>query len=346
MKPVFMLIIFNIVFLNVFAQLDSNAVFEEAIEKIENEEFLSAIELLKQLEDSNDYSVFFHIGICYYFLDNDEYAQRYLKRSIELNDSHIESHGYLGMSYFFSEKFTEAETMFLRCIELGSTSYRNYFFLGKIYEYRNNLDIAINYYKEALKLNELDFQTNYSLAFIYFFRNDFNNAKKYFEICDALDSQLFWVVNFLIRIKYAQNDLDNVEGLKQRLRAIKQTENDPRITRLTRFVIDEFSHKEYRIIAEESFELSGMLYYHWTFLIYGSNGRLVKTVNLESSAGLRELGTNYIIGTDEYADNRRIHRTTTIGFRQLPEYNVMKGFVIEELDNGLEVGAMGIYPVN
>jgi len=345
MKTVFLIIIFSFVFLNVFAQVDSDGIFDEAINKMENEEFHAAIDLLKQIEDNN-HLVFYYIGICYYFLDNDEYAQRYLKRSIELNDSHIESHGYLGMSYFFSQKYDEAEAAFLRCIELGSTSFNNYFFLGKIYEYRNNPDIAIGYYLETLKINELDFQTNYSLALIYFNRGDFNNAQKYFEVCDALDPQLFSVVNFLIRIKYAQNDLINVEGLKQRLRNIRQSSQDPRITRLTRFVIDEFSHKEYRIIAEESFEFTGFLYYHWTFLVFGSNGRLVKTVNLESSVGLREFGINYIVGTDEFIDNQRIHRTTTTEFRQLPEYNIMKGVVIEELDSGLEVGAMGIYPVN
>jgi hypothetical protein len=67
-------------------------------------------------------------------------------------------------------------------------------------------------------------------------------------------------------------------------------------------------------------------------------------VNLESSSILRELGTNYIVGIDQYKDNRRIHQTTNIGFDNLPEYNIMKNIVIEEIENGLEIGATGIYP--
>jgi tetratricopeptide (TPR) repeat protein len=279
-------------------------------------------------------------------LDNDELAQYFFKKSIELNKDHRESYGYLGMSYFFTDRLDESEKAFLRCIELKNDNYQDYYYLGKIYELRNNINTAISYYYEALKYNKADFRTNYSLANIYFDNDDYDNAKKYFEICDTINDQLYPVVNCLIRIKYRQNDMDNVEELKQRLRVIKRASNDKILMGLSRFTIDTFIYNDFHVFVEESFNLSGDLYYHWVFRICDDNENLIKTVNLESSLVLREFGINYIVGMDQYNNNRRIHQTTNITFVKLPAYNVMKNIVIEEIMKGLDVGATGIYPNN
>jgi len=248
------------------------------------------------------------------------------------------------MSYFFTNKLDDAEKTFLRCIEINKTNFIDYFYLGKIYERRNNVDKALDYYLEALKYNDSGLSTNYSVANIYFDNDDYQNARKYFEICDRLDDQLYPVVSCLIRIKYRQGDLDDIETYKRRLRTIRQNTDDERIKGLTRFTIDVFTHKDFQIFVEESFELSGNLYYHWVFRICDNSGTFIKSVNLESSLVLRELGTHYIVGMDRYEKDRRIHQTTNIGFKTLPDYNAMKKIVLEEIENGLDVGATGVYP--
>jgi tetratricopeptide (TPR) repeat protein len=342
----FMAILFSLFLTNVYTQTDSNDVYVKAIEKIDNKEYVEAIDLLRSIEYTESHLVYYNIGYCYYFLENDEIAQNYLKKSLELNNNHVESYGYLGMSYFFTNQLDESEQAFLRCIELRNDNYKDYYFLGKIYELRNNTNDAMTYYIEALKYNEIDFHTNYSLANIYFNNDDYNNARKYFEKCDEIDNQLYPVVSCLIRIKYKQNDLESIEELKERLRVIRQRSNDDNLVRLSRFTIDTFNYNDFHIFVEESFDLSGDLYYHWVFRICDKNDNLIKTVNLESSSVLRELGTNYIIGMDQYKDDRRVHQTTNIGFRQLPEYTIMKNIVIEEIEKGLDVGTTGIYPYN
>ena len=188
------------------------------------------------------------------------------------------------------------------------------------------------------------FFTTYSLANIYFDKNDYTKARKYFEICDAIDDQVYPVVSCLIRIKYRQEDFENIEKLKQRLRTIKQNSKDKRIIELSRFTIDTFIYKDYHIFVEESFNLSGILYYYWTFRIYDTNDNFIRSVNLESSLALREMGTAYIVGIDRFEKDRRIHQTTNITFTKLPDYGVMKNIVIEEIEKGLDVGATGVYP--
>jgi tetratricopeptide (TPR) repeat protein len=344
MKLSFFVILFYTVFSNVYAQINPIEVYNDALERISNEEYLEAINLLRLIENDKNHLVYYNLGYCYYVLENDELAQHFLRKSIELNDNHVESYGYLGMSYFFTNRLNESEESFLRCIKLRNDNYKDYYFLGKIYESRNNFDIAINYYFEALKYNEFDFQTNYSLANIYFENDDYSNAKKYFEVCDIINNQIYPVVSCLIRIKYRLNDLVNVEELKQRLRIIKQETDNENLKKLSRFTIDTFIYNDIHVFVEESFNLSGNLYYHWVFRICDDKGNLIKTVNLESSLVLRELGTAYIVGMDQYKDDRRIHQTTNIGFKKLPAYNDMKNIVIEEIEKGLDVGVMGVYP--
>jgi Tfp pilus assembly protein PilF len=330
----------------VYAETGNEAVYEEAINNIENENFVEAIKLLQSIQDSGDYLLFFNLGYCYYQLENDEQAQLNFKRSIELNGEFLQSYGFLGMSYLISGKLNEAEETFLKCIELDGTYYRNYFFLGKIYEQRNNTDKAIDYYLEALKHDSTDFFTNYSIANIFFDNDDYVNAQKYFEICDEINDQIYPVVSCLIRIKYRHGDLENIEKLKQRLREIKQESDNENIRRLGRFTIDVFTYNDYIIFAEESFNLSGTLYYHWVFRIHDKNENFLRSVNLESSVGLRQMGTAYIIGIDIFEQNRRIHHTTNVGFTELPEYNVMKNYVIQDIEKGLEIAATGVYPYN
>lgn len=346
MRFLFKVIIFILLSANIYAQTDTNDTLKDAIKKIENKEFAEALKMLKLLENTDNYLVYHNIGFCYYFLEDDESAQTFFRKSIELNANHVESYGYLGMSYFFTDQLDKAEEIFLQCIKLRNNFYKDYYFLAKINEMRNNMYTAIDYYIKALKLNKLDLQSNYSLANIYFDNDDYKNAKKYFEICDKIDSTIYPVVSCLIRIGYRQNNLKDIEKLKQRLRAIRNASNDERLRNLPRFTIDTFTHNNLLIFVEESFNLSGDLYYHWVFRICDNNGDLIKTVNLESSLVLRELGTNYIVGMDQYKDNKRIHETTTIGFKQLPKYSVMKKIVIDEIEKGLEVGVTGVYQDN
>jgi tetratricopeptide (TPR) repeat protein len=341
-KGLLLLLLLSIATISSNAQTDQ--IYNKALENIDDENYDEAIELLKSIEDTNDYLVFYWLGYCYYFNEDDTLAQHYLNRSIELNNEFSESYGYLGLSCFFSNKLEESERAFLRCIEIFNENYKDYFFLGKIYESRNDIKKAESYYLEALKYNGDDFYTNYALANIYFDGDDYHNAKTYFEICDKIDGQLYPVVSCLIRIKYRQEDFTGVEELKARLRLIKVNAEDARLKELSSFTIDVFSHKDFNVYVEEAFELSGSLYYHWTFIICDKNDEFIRSVNLESSAGLRSMGTNYIVGIDRYTNDRRVHQTTSIMFIDLPEYGVMKNIVIEEIEKGLNVGVMGIYP--
>ena len=247
------------------------------------------------------------------------------------------------MNYIDKENYQEAIRL-LHSIEDKGT-HELFFNLGYCYYHLGEIDKATDNYMEALKYNDRDFDTNYALAYIFLEKEDYMNAERFFKICDEVDNQHFAVVNFLILIKHLSGNLDNVEVLKQRLRKIIQNSDNEEINEMSAFIIDIFTHKDFKIVVEETCDLSGDLYYHWSFIIYDDEGDFVKSVNLESSSFLRALGTPYVIGTDRYENDRRIHTTTTTGFSELPDYNEMKNLVIEEIENGLKAGATGVYPM-
>lgn len=321
-------------------------VYEQAVREIETENFSRAIELLKSIQHTDDYMVFHYLGVAHYFLDNDESAQLYLARSIELNNDFVSSHGYLAMSYFHSGNLDAAQTHFLRCVELNKTNFRDYYFLGKIHEQRGDMDSALHYLSRAMEYNDSDFQTIYSIANIYFDRDDYDNARKYFELADGINDGVYPVVSCLIRIKYRQGDLDDIDAYKTRLRTIRQNTDDERLRRLRHFTIDTFTHNDLQINVSEIFDPdpSADLYYYWIFNVYDGDENFIKRVNLESSSAIRALGLSYIVGTDRFEPGVRIHQSTNITFTELPEYSVMKNIVIEAIEKGLSAAATGIYP--
>ncbi|MDR2708921.1 MAG: tetratricopeptide repeat protein [Elusimicrobiota bacterium] len=335
---VVIVIVLNLLFINVCAQVNPNAIYKNAIEEINNKQYSDAIELLRSIENTENYLVYFNIGYCYYHLKNDKLAQKYFKKSIKLNNTYSKSYAYLGFSYFYANKLNKSEKAFIQCLNLDNTAnteadnYSIYYTLGQINTLRKNKSKALKYYFKALEYRPDDFNVNYILANIYFFDGNYNNAKKFFEKCDKIDNQIFPVINHLIMIKYKQNNLKDVEQLKQRLRELKQKSADEEVKTAKRFTIDFFDYKKFHVFVEESFDLSAALYYHWVFIATDRNGNIIKTINLESSSIIREQNIKYIVGIDYYAT----HETTNIMFKELPEYSVMKDIVIKELDNKLQ----------
>ena len=247
------------------------------------------------------------------------------------------------MAHLQEENVVEAIRLFESIQDQGD--FELFYHLGSCYYMLWDIDKAIQNYIEALKYDDRDFDTNCALAFIFFEQDDYMNAERFFEICDEIDDQQFSVVNSLIIIKHNLEKFDHMDALKQRLRTLKQESDNENISEATEFFIDIFNYKDFQVYVEESYDLSGDLYYHWMFTIFDNEDNFIKRVNLESSSSLRAFGTPYVVGTDQYENNRRIHQTTTTTFSELPDYSVMKNLVIEELENGLEAGATGIYPM-
>ncbi len=349
MKSKLLILLTVFVFISgVWAETNDSQIYESAREKIKLKEFDEALDLLSSIENENhdNYKYYYDIGYCFFQIEDDENAQLYLRKSISLNNDFYNSHEFLGISYFYTNQFILSEVEFIRCLELDEEDYYSYYMLGKIKEVFKDYDQAMEYHMKALQYNEKDFHVNYSLANIHFDAGNNELSKYYFEICDGIDPNVYPVVSCLIQINYRNEVYQDVDILKQRLREIQKKTNDERIKSLPWFVIDTFNYEEYKIVVQEAFELSGDLYYHWIFNIYDGSGSFIKRVNLESSAVLRDFGIKYIIGIDQFKNNRRIHDTTNISFEELPGYPVMKGFVIKEIDEGLQVPASGNYPVN
>jgi transposase len=161
----------------------------------------------------------------------------------------------------------------------------------------------------------------------------------------ALNPDNYGSTSLHLQLNYALGKHTDTEKIKSKLKKIRDTSSVDSIRNLQEFQFDKFNYKNYQIIAMESFDRPDSLYYHWTMYVVDENNGLIKTINLESSRGIRELGIPYMVGIDKYTASERIHVTTKVSFKKLPDYSEMKRIVIMELDEGLPAGATGYYPL-
>ncbi|MBR6144547.1 MAG: hypothetical protein IKQ23_09705, partial [Treponema sp.] len=97
-----------------------------------------------------------------------------------------------------------------------------------------------------------------------------------------------------------------------------------------------FTHNDYEIDVYEKFDQSGNFYYPLTCNVC-SNGKVIKTVNLEYDAVTEKFGTPYLLGMDEIESET--HYTMNIGFDEFPDFPVFIKYVKLILDGKVNVGA-------
>ena len=91
-----------------------------------------------------------------------------------------------------------------------------------------------------------------------------------------------------------------------------------------------------KLMSMKNFDQSGNFYYPLTCNVC-SNGKVIKTVNLEYDAVTEKFGTAYFIGMDELEPKR--HLTTNIGFSKFPSFPDFIELVKLAVDNELEIGS-------
>ncbi|HOX51621.1 MAG TPA: hypothetical protein PKY05_09045 [Fibrobacteria bacterium] len=286
----------------------------------------------------------YYLGRAYFALEDDEKAQKHLLASIRLDSSFLPAHDILAGSYFYSGNKAAAETEYLTCLRLDKRHARSHHMLGFILQESSHPKEAAEHFVLAAQLDSSRSDYLHRAGLSLYDLGRFAEAASWFHSEWKRDTQSYAATSLLMESHYRAGRDDLGEAWKPRLVAIWKKSTDPTLRQLGFFQFDEFAHKQLRAIATENFQPEGELYYHWSVHIQDPSGKRIKSVNLESSAALREMGTPYIVGVDQYEATGKTHRTTNIGFGKLPTYREFKDLVRKELDQGLETSAKATYP--
>jgi tetratricopeptide (TPR) repeat protein len=139
--------------------------------------------------------------------------------------------------------------------------------------------------------------------------DDFNAAKKIVQAYMALGKE--------------------AEAMKARDKvfALKQAAKDPQLARLPSYVLDQFAVGKYHVYAYEAFDTSGDLAYVYQFQVTEQD-RPLGSVNLETSAAIREQGVPYILGMNKGSKHTSFADKT---WKTLPAYKVVKAEAIKKI---------------
>jgi len=114
---------------------------------------------------------------------------------------------------------------------------------------------------------------------------------------------------------------------REKVFALKKAAKDPQLAKLKSYVLDQFDVGKFHIYAYETFDTSGDLAYVYRFQVT-ENDKPMGSVNLETSAVLREQGVPFILGMDKGGQHSSFPDKT---WKKLPAYKVAKAEAIAKI---------------
>jgi tetratricopeptide (TPR) repeat protein len=139
--------------------------------------------------------------------------------------------------------------------------------------------------------------------------DDFNTAKK------------------LLQAYMALGKAAEAAKARDKVFALKKAATDPGLVKMKSFVFDQFDVGKHHIFVYEAFDTSGDLAYVYQFQVTEQD-KPIGSVNLETSAVIREQGVPFILGMDKG------DKHTTFGdkvWKTLPAYKDVKAIAIEKI---------------
>ena len=309
----------------------------ERFEKLDKEEQFESI--IKEIEENSQepYSVsdYFYLGLANFRMEKDDEAQKYFKLAIQEDPTFLRPYYYLAGSFLYTEKYEDAIANYNKCIELDKNFSSAYKMLGMIYEMQDDYPSALENFTKSYELEKTP-ESTYQMAYTLYKLNEYKKAEPYVESYLEYDKNSFSMTNIMILILYSNGEYEKASTYEKQIRKIWETTSDESIKKQPFFIIYSFNYNGYDIDVYEKFDQSGKFYYPLTCNVC-SNGKVIKTVNLEYDAITEEFGTPYLLGMDEIES--KTHYTMNIGFDEFPDFPVFIKYVKLVLDGKVNVGA-------
>lgn len=174
-------------------------------------------------------------------------------------------------------------------------------------------------FDRALAADPKHVDAAYNAGQSYYDQKDWKRAAERWATASKLAPTDFNAAKKLVQAHVALGNDAAVATARARVIELWKTTTDPALKKKKSYVYDQYEVGKYRIMVNEAFDASGDLAYVYEFVVT-EQGRPIGSVNLETSAVIREQGTPYIFGIDK--DN--VHTTTAIAWKTLPAYKVVK----------------------
>jgi len=300
------------------------------------------------------------IGLGYFYLEEDDKAKAAFEKAIELDPEDPEHVFMLGIVQMYGDPEAAMKTL-KKAIELDPKDARFPFELGRLYvRLQKDEAAALALLLEACRLDPKHAEAHKEAATLLLGLGNTEEALKHLRRAVEIDPRLVDAWYNLGQVSYnagrfedalaawtrvaelAPDDFQTQTKLVQALYALgRYADAEPHRKRVlelrpkdrNEFCFDQFEAGEYRVFAYETFDKGGDLYSHFVFKVTSPKGEIARTVNLESSAVIREMGVMYILCAD-LPDGA--HRNYGIQWKEMPPYAKLKELVVRAAKGELD----------
>ena len=313
---------------------------------------------------------FFLLGKTHFYLEKDAPARAALSTAIELRPDFAAAYFFRGLTFNYSPASGKAGPDFKKAAELDPAKALYWYELGKYNERQGLVDHATPALERAAALDPGMASAWFALGTIASDKSDFQRAATMWEKAIAAEpkhvnahynlgqhhqvrgdakASLF---HFLAALEHKPGEVETVKKVVQayyrlaeydkaavyrlQLLELVATSSDPRIGSLKEVCFDQFDVPGGRYFVYETLSKEGSLVYWYRFKLVNQAGDIVKTINLETSDGLKESGkTMFLLGQTK----GNVHTNFGIGFAQLPAYPELKELVLKAHNGQLKAAA-------
>jgi tetratricopeptide (TPR) repeat protein len=182
---------------------------------------------------------------------------------------------------------------------------------------------ALVRFDKALAIDPKHVDAAYNAGQAYYNQKDFKHAAERWATAQKLEPDDFQIAKKLVQ---AHNALGDEAAAAKARDAVFALWKAGKAGQIKDYVFDQFDVGGHHIYAFETFDTSGDLAYVYRFAVT-DHDRPIGSVNLETSAVIREHGVSYLLGVDKGG----VHGQLGKMFEKLPSYRELKPLVIEAI---------------
>lgn len=201
--------------------------------------------------------------------------------------------------------------------KLGDAAYNAGVVLGNLKREKE----AVAHFDKAFAIDPKNVDAAYNAGQGYYNMKDFRHAKERWMAAAHLAGDDFQIAKKLVQTEHALGNTATSE--RERVFALWKA---GKAGGAKDYVFDQFDVGKHHVFAYETFAPSGDLAYVYRFDVTDGDTKL-GSVNLETSAVIREQGVPYLLGMDKAGTHSQLGKV----FKTLPAYTALKPQVIEAI---------------
>ncbi|HWU90696.1 MAG TPA: tetratricopeptide repeat protein [Kofleriaceae bacterium] len=187
-------------------------------------------------------------------------------------------------------------------------------------------DAAVRF-DRALAADPKHVDAAYNAGQSYYDAKQFAKAAERWTTAAKLAPDDFNAAKKLVQAYMALGKDAEAAKAREKVLALKQAAKDPQLAKLSSWVFDQFDVGKYHIYVYEAFDTSGDLAYVYRFQVT-EHDRPLGSVNLETSAVIREQGVPFILGMDKGGTHTSFSDKT---WKTMPTYRIVKAEAIKKI---------------